>query len=132
VGSRPWNDNYRLPDGVEYVGRDENGDLRLDVSMPTDDDGYFGRQCPSCSQIFRMHVEDYEALHDDLRLWCVYCGHEDEHSEFVTKQQLDRALRAVGDVGVQMAGVALDRAFRPLTRSSRSSLVSIEYRSKPF
>jgi primosomal protein N' len=99
--------------------------------MPTDEDGHFGRQCPSCSQIWRMHAEDYEALPDD-RLWCVYCGHEDDHSEFITQQQLDRAMRAVGDIGVQLVQDALDRAFRPLARSSRSSMVSIQYRSKPF
>jgi hypothetical protein len=80
---------------------------------------------------WRMHAEDYEALPDD-RLWCVYCGHEDDHSEFITQQQLDRAMRAVGDIGVQLVQDALDRAFRPLARSSQSSMVSIQYRSKPF
>jgi hypothetical protein len=125
------NQNYRLASGVEYIG--ETGDeVHLRVSMPTDEDGHLGRQCPSCSQIWRMHAGDYQALPDDLRLWCVYCGYEDDHSEFITKQQLDRAMRAVGDVGVQLMQDALDRAFRPLARSSRSSFVSIEYRSKPF
>jgi hypothetical protein len=127
-----WNHpNYRLPGGVEYIGADGD-EIHLRVSMPTDEDGHFGRQCPSCSQIWRMHVEDYDALPDDLRLWCVYCGHEDDHSEFMTKQQLDRAMRAVGDIGVQLVQDTLDRALRPLARSSRSSFMSIEYRSKPF
>jgi hypothetical protein len=31
-----------------------------------------------------MDAQQYEALPDDLTLWCVYCGHHAEHSEFVT------------------------------------------------
>ena len=125
------NYNDRLPDGVEFVGSDHD-DIRLRVSMPSDEDGHLGRQCPECSGIWRMHAEDYKALPDDPRLWCVYCGHEDDHSQFITKQQLDRAVRAAGDIGRQLVQEALDSAFRPLRRSSRSSFISIEYRSKPF
>ena len=122
------NYNYRLPDGV--VGSDRD-DIHLRVSMPSDEDGHLGRQCPECSGIWRMHAEDYRALPDDPRLWCVYCGHEDDNSQFITKQQLDRAVRAAGDIGMQLVQEALDSAFRPLRRSSRSSFISIEYRSKP-
>ena len=53
-------------------------------SMPSDEDGHLGRQCPECSGIWRMHAEDYRALPDDPRLWCVYCGHEDDNSQFIT------------------------------------------------
>ena len=122
------NYNYRLPDGV--IGSDHD-DIHLRVSMPSDEDGHLGRQCPECSGIWRMHAEDYRALPDDPRLWCVYCGHEDDNSQFITKQQLDRAVRAAGDIGMQLVQEALDSAFRPLRRSSRSSFISIEYRSKP-
>lgn len=108
--------------------------IEMRVSIPTDDHGFFGRQCPGCSQVFRIDSEDYEALPDNVHLWCVYCGHHDEHSEFMTQQQLDRAMRAVGDIGVQMAGQMLDRSFRRLsTRRPRSgSGVQFSYRSAPF
>jgi hypothetical protein len=128
-----WNDEYHLPAGVEYTGRNINGDLTMRVSMPGDADGYFGRQCPLCSRMFRVRVADYDDLPDDQRLWCVYCGHHDDHSEFLTRQQLDRAMRAAGDIGVQLVGRALDQELSGLQRPrSHSSFVSVEYHTTPF
>jgi len=59
----------------------------MSVEIPLDEDGFFGRQCPSCAQVFRVAHDDYEALPDDVCLWCVYCGHNDDHGEFLTDQQ---------------------------------------------
>ena len=131
-------ERFRMAPGADLVGRDGDS-FKVRVSIPGDEHGFFGRQCPSCRQIFRVDGDDYEALPDDLVLWCVYCGHHQDHSEFMTQQQLDRALRAAGDLGVQIVGQALDDAFRGFRSSrrrpsrSRSGLsISIQYRSKPF
>ncbi|WUH98240.1 hypothetical protein OHR68_32780 [Spirillospora sp. NBC_00431] len=113
------NFGYRLPDGAELVSH-SGDEILMTVSMPTDDDGFFGRQCPDCSQLFRIDADDYEALPDDLQLCCVYCGYLADHGEFITQQQLDRAKRALGDYGVQMIGQQLDGIFSRLARSSRS------------
>ncbi len=103
------------------------------MSIPLDDHGFFGRQCPACDQIFRMRHADYEALPDDLELWCTYCGHKDDHSEFMTQQQHDRVMRVAVDAGMQIVGGALDNAFGRRARRSRpSDLVQISYRSTPF
>jgi len=75
-----------MPDGVHILGQ-RGDEVRMQVSMPTDEHGFFGRRCPSCSQLFRVDADDYDALPDDLQLWCVYCGHHGEHSDFVTDQQ---------------------------------------------
>jgi DNA-directed RNA polymerase subunit RPC12/RpoP len=123
--------NYRLPDGAAYEGRDDAGMERFRVSIPLDDHGYFGRECPSCGQVFRVLHDDYEQLPDDLELWCVYCGHHTDHSEFMTQQQRDRVMRVVSDFGVQMVGQALGKAFRGRSRASRSG-VGLTFRSKPF
>jgi hypothetical protein len=125
-----------MPDGAEIVGR-QGDTFEMRVGIPSDEHGFFGRQRPSCRQTFRVDGHDYEALPDDVELWCVYCGHHVEHSKFVTQQQLDRALRAAGDLGVQIVGEALDGIFgrmsRSLPRSRRGGLgVSISYRSTPF
>lgn len=121
-----------MPPGAEIVSH-QGDEFRVDVSVPLDEDGYLGRQCPECSMSFRMNGEDYKALSDDLELWCVYCGHHQEHSEFMTAQQRDRVMRAAGDLGMQIASQALSDAFRGLSRggSGRSGL-SISYKEKPF
>jgi hypothetical protein len=123
--------SFRLPDGVEYVG-DEGDNILMRVEIPLDDDGFFGRQCPSCNQVFRVSHDDYEALPDDLCLWCVYCGHHDDHSEFLTDQQKERILRPAADVAMQLISQALDDSFGGLARRTHGSMVSFSYRSSPF
>jgi len=123
---------YRFSDGVEYLGEDEGGQIRMTVSMPADEEGYFGRECPSCEQHFRICTDDYLALPDQETLWCVYCGHRDEVSHFITNQQIERAKRAAGDYALQLVRNTLQPALRRAASRSRNSSVKISYRSKPF
>ncbi|MFF5016677.1 hypothetical protein [Streptomyces sp. NPDC001165] len=122
---------FRMADGAELVGR-QGDSFEMRVSIPSDDNGFFGRQCPECSLVFRMDVQQYEALPDNLALWCVYCGHHAEHSEFMTEQQRDRIMRAAGDFAMQMVSQELDKMFGGLARSSRGGSISFSYRSQPF
>jgi hypothetical protein len=123
--------SFRFPEGVEFLGED-GGEARFRVSIPLDDDGYFGRECPDCHQHFRMAHDDYEALPDELELWCPYCGHHDDHSEFMTAQQRDRVMRAASDYAMQLVGRTFHKTFGAMARRSRGSAVRITYRSKPF
>jgi Zn ribbon nucleic-acid-binding protein len=129
-----WESAYRWPDGVQFDGRD--GDrIRMQVSMPTDERGFIGRQCASCSQLFRIDSDAYQTLPDDhTELWCVYCGYHDGHGEFITDQQLERAERAVGDMAEQYVQQMLDNAFGGMATPRRDSSfgIKITYRSKPF
>ncbi|MFF1676197.1 hypothetical protein ACFVYG_09210 [Streptomyces sp. NPDC058256] len=125
---------FRMADGAEVLGQ-EDDDFQLGISMPFDEDGYLGRQCPQCSMSFRMNGEDYKALPDNPELWCVYCGHYEDHSEFMTPQQRERIMRAMGDFATQLVSQGLGHAFRGLSRgSSRRSgaSLSFSYKEKPF
>ena len=104
----------------------------MTVSMPTDEEGYYGRECPSCKRHFRIAAEDYEALPDELVLWCVYCGHRCSDSDFTTTQQMARLERAATDYAEQMASKMLDETFHGLKRRSRGSMVQITHRPTPF
>jgi hypothetical protein len=120
---------FNLPDGAEYDGTDGDGNDSFRVSMPLDDHGFFGRQCPSCDRIFLVSKESYDPLPDDLRLWCVYCGHNDDHSEFMTSQQKARVMSLAEDVGIQMIGQALDQSFgRLASRARGNSFVRFEFK----
>lgn len=122
---------FRMADGAELVSRqDEPCEIR--VSIPFDDSGFVGRQCPDCSLVFRMDAEQYKALPDDLTLWCVYCGHHAEHSEFITEQQRDRVMRAAGDFAMQTVSQELAKAFGGPSRGMRGSTSSFSYESRPF
>lgn len=125
--------SFRTADGASYQGRDSSGHERFSVSIPYDDHGYFGRECPACGQIFRMNGEDYDALPDDLLLTCPYCGHREEHNEFMTTQQRDRVIRVAQDAAMQLVSDALNKSFGSMARSTRNSrFVKVTYRSKPF
>lgn len=130
-----WSEReFRMADGAKIVGR-QGDEIRLGISMPLDQDGYIGRQCPQCSLSFRMNGEDYEALPENPELWCVYCGHHGDHSEFMTAQQRERMMRAVKDLGMQIVAQGFNKAFRRLGQgaSRRGSVsFSVSYKEKPF
>ena len=123
---------FRFPDGVELLGT--NGDeARFTVSMPLEEDGHLGRECPECRQHFRIDNQDYGALPDNLVLWCAYCGHSDEHSEFLTQQQSERLKRVAMDYGSQLIGQMVDNSFGTMARNSRrNQFLRVTYRSTPF
>lgn len=125
--------SFRTADGASYQGRDPSGHERFSVSIPYDEHGYFGRECPACHQMFRINGEDYDALPDDLSLTCPYCGHREEHSEFMTAQQRDRVMRVAQDAAMQLVSDALNKSFGSMARSTRNNrFVKVTYRSKPF
>jgi hypothetical protein len=70
-GDVDWKD--RLPEGIGDVHETKTG-FEASISIPVDEDGFFGRECPECGRLFKMHFGQYEALPDDLELICPYCG----------------------------------------------------------
>lgn len=125
--------SFTTADGASYEGRDENGHLRFQVSMPTDEDNYIGCQCPSCEQVFRVEAGDYTELPDDVELFCVYCGHHEHHSSYMTEQQLARARQVMLDAGRQLLDQTVGQAFRDMARSTASNTyLKVTYRSTPF
>jgi hypothetical protein len=128
---------YRLPDGAE-VESHEGSFVTFRVTMPADDAGHIGRQCPSCKQLFRMHAGDYSELPDDQRLTCPYCVFSADHSEFVTPQQLERALAGAGEWAQQAVADTLDQALDAMVRninrqsSSSSGISASRGPSRPY
>jgi hypothetical protein len=113
---------YSLPDGAKYNGAGEDGNDLFLVEIPLDEHGFFGRQCPSCQRTFLVANESYDTLSDDIQLWCVYCGHCNDHSEFMTSQQTARIMSLAEDVGMQLVGQMLDTTFRQLGRRRASTI----------
>jgi hypothetical protein len=110
---------YRMPDGAEIVS-ELGSTVTFSVTIPGDDAGHFGRQCPSCKRIFRMHVDDYKGLPDDPRLTCPYCRAEDDHSQFFTEQQIERAMGAATEYANQFIEASVDNMFTNLARRSNA------------
>ena len=109
---------YRLPDGAAIVS-EEDGVVKMSVTMPVDDVGHFGRQCPECRRMFRINAEDYKTLPDDQLLTCPYCCVVKSHSEYMTEQQKQRALAAAGEYAQQLVKGSLNDVFKNLAQKSR-------------
>jgi hypothetical protein len=125
----------RKPEGIGDIENTDGG-FTTGVSIPLDDDGYLGRECPACEGPFKIHGDDYEALPEDPVLTCPYCGHEEDRSSFLTSAQVKRVEAAAQGIAEQYVHDALNdmlgKTFRgPKRCSRRGSFISVETSYKP-
>ena len=124
------------PDGVGDIKPTEHG-FETAISIPLDEDGFFGRECPSCEAPFKMRHDEYQALPDELELTCPYCGHKEEHSAFMSTAQRERVMAAAQGMAEQWLheqfNDMLGRTFGPHRSGPRrsGSFISIDTSYKP-
>jgi hypothetical protein len=90
---------------------------RMAVSIPQDENGFVGRECPQpgCEGYFK--IKPGTGLSgNDLPCHCPYCGHTAFQNSFWTKEQIDYA-RSV--------------ALRQITEALRKDMKSLEFEHKP-
>lgn len=121
----------RLPADVTDVQQTPEG-YEGRVSLPVGEHGYFGRGCPQCDGLFMMRADEYKALPEEDVLTCPYCGHRDEHSEFMTKEQVERATAAAHATAEQFLHDKVEEMFSGIFGQSQrrprgGSGVSITY-----
>jgi sarcosine oxidase delta subunit len=102
---------HRLPHGISNFRETSQG-FQASISIPADEDGFFGRECPDCGRFFKMQVEQWEAVADDALVTCPYCGHRpDDADDFLTPQQNQRVDAAAEALVEQYAHQAIKHAF---------------------
>jgi len=129
-----WQDLPK-PDGVGDIIESDDG-FEVSISIPTDEGGFFGRECPSCEAPFKMRADEYRALPDETELTCPYCGHREEHSAFTSSAQHARAMAAAEGLAEQwMHGQLNDIPGSTFGRRSprprRDSFISIQWSYTP-
>jgi len=82
----------------------------LEVSFPTDADGFLSQECPSCEQRFKVMFGEGR---DEPVSYCPYCGHNGEEC-WHTQEQVDH-LEAVA------ANVVLPRELKKLERQLKGA-----------
>ncbi len=67
----------------------------VSVTLPPDENGYLGRECPeaACNGYFK--VKSGTGLTDGSTSFCPYCGHTTAPSGFATQEQIEYAKSAV-------------------------------------
>lgn len=100
-------------------------DIRLEMSIPLDLEGFLRRECPTCEREFKwFHTpegEQSEAPVADGGYFCPYCGVQAETGTWLTKAQAEQAknivaTRAIGPL-VEKYGLRYEPPERldPLT-----------------
>ena len=88
----------------------------ISISLPTDDNGLTGRECPQqqCEGYFKIKFGT--GLEGENKCHCPYCGYAAEHSQFFTDEQVNYA-----------KSVASRRVVEAFTKD----LKRLEFESKP-
>jgi len=67
---------------------------RFSISIPPDEKGYLGRECPQCERYFKITLGT-GLTGDDLPCHCPYCGHSAAQDQFFTTAQIEYAQSVV-------------------------------------
>ena len=106
-------------------------DMNIKVSLPSDEQGFIGRECPKCYKYFK--VKFGTGLPTSI-CHCPYCGYTGDHNEFFTKDQIEYAksiaLREVMGRVVEPGLRKLERSFKELERATRGGFIQIKIKTK--
>lgn len=91
------------------------------LSIPTDDDGMLGRECPRCRGRFQIDLEYYESR-GYMNLRCPYCRFISELDNFTTGEQRAYIYSTTRNMAFQAAEEAFEEAFEGISGSSSGSV----------
>lgn len=100
--------------------------MDVQVSMPTDEDGFVRRECPSCKRHFKWHDgpanEEAESKAAPPSYYCPLCGEPAPVDEWFTQEQVDHVRGTAMPTLVR----ELQREMKDAFRSSRRSGIRFE------
>jgi hypothetical protein len=69
------------------------GKSQFSISLPSDADGSFDRECPSpeCQCQFKVYKEDWRDKVSDEEVFCAFCGHAAPSDQWSTQEQINHA-----------------------------------------
>jgi hypothetical protein len=67
---------------------------KFSISIPPDEDGYIGRECPECEKYFKITLGT-GITEGEPPCHCPYCGHSAAPDQFFTKAQIEYAKSVV-------------------------------------
>lgn len=124
-------ERIRVPHGMTPPRR--RGDLiTSSVSLPVDEEGFFGRECPdtSCRAFFKLEATEYATARASGVLTCPTCGQTAREDSFWTRDQIRRASVAQREFALGAAEAIFRDAFKGLG-TGRSSGLTVTFRPGP-
>lgn len=89
----------------------------FNISLPSDADGYTGRECPNCGNYFKIMFGT--GLKDIEKCYCPYCGGHEHQSQFHTAAQIEYAKSVVVNKVTRRVNSRLDNMARDFNRRNR-------------
>lgn len=80
-------------DELSHLVRQLDGQkITVTPNLPTDDDGYFDRECPAadCMFQFKIHDQDWRDIVRDEEVFCPFCGHAADAQKWWTTEQIEK------------------------------------------
>lgn len=102
-------------------------DFTLNISLPRDEDGYVGRECPNCKTYFK--VKFGTGLKTEI-CNCPYCCYMDDYNNFTTQSQ-NKYIESIIDREINEHIInpmlnKLDNSLKELERATRGGFLQIE------
>ena len=98
--------------------------IEMEISIPSDNDGYILLQCEHCGEYFKLTVEDCNN-NDILRIVCPACGLESE--TYLTNDVIDLALKKSSNYAIDK----IYETFKELERKTRNGTVQFKTSKRP-
>lgn len=99
-------------------------DVKIKISIPTDNDGFALLQCPLCGEFFKLTPSDIQA-DDVIEIWCPCCGLKSEN--YLTEDVIKLAMKMTENVAMDM----IFKEMNKLERDFKGSGLTFKVGNKP-
>lgn len=106
----------------------------IEVSIPTDEDGYLDRECPNeiCGAAFKVLSADWKDNVRDEEVFCPVCGHTATSDYWMTQDQIKHCESQLMAKVMPMIDGEMKRMARDFNRSMpKGGLISMSMTYKP-
>lgn len=109
-------------------------DFSMQVSIPTDDDGYLDRACPNevCEAEFKILADDWQDKVRDEEVFCPICGHTATSDNWFTEEQMEHLNAVAMAEFMPLLDNEMKRIARDFNRRMpKGGLISVSMNYKP-
>jgi uncharacterized Zn finger protein (UPF0148 family) len=103
------------------------------ISLPTDEEGFFGRECPDldCHAYYKLQIGEYQTARAAHRLTCPICGTTAGDEDFHTAEQQHRIEAGLHELAQGVIDEAIRDVFGRSPSVRRSPAVTFRYQPPP-
>ena len=102
----------------------------IQITLISDEKGYYDRECPSCDFIFKVYLEDWKNKVKDDEVHCPRCGHISTSDKWYTKEQILAMKEIALGWAKNYLSKSIEKSFNDLERKTRTNkYFKITYKS---